>query len=255
MIAEIQALLEQYQLWLRDRSTLHELANDTVQVTTPFLDRHNDHIQFYVRRTPSGFTLTDGGETLSDLRESGCELDTPKRRLLLDTTLNGFGVQRAGDELLIHATPQSFAPKKHSLLQAIIGVNDLFVLAVPWVASVFLEDVEQWLRSHDIRFTPSIKFSGKSGYEHHFDFVVPASSKAPERLVRAVARPTRDIAESLVFAWLDTRDVRPERSQFYAIINDEERAPARTVVDALRSYEIAPVLWSRREEAAERLAA
>jgi hypothetical protein len=123
------------------------------------------------------------------------------------------------------------------------------------VASVFLEDVAAWLDLNDVRYTPRVKFTGKTGYDHHFDFVVPASRRAPERLIRAVARPSRDIAETLAFAWIDTREVRTPQSRFYALLNDEERPASSAIIDALRSYEIVPVPWSERDNVQEELVA
>jgi hypothetical protein len=58
-------------------------------------------------------------------------------------------------------------------------VNDLFYLAVPVVASLFLEDVTAWLELHDMRFTPNVKFTGQA--IRPFDFVVPASRRAPRK--------------------------------------------------------------------------
>lgn len=251
----MRALVDTYAQWVRDKSVLRQIGDEYVEITTPYLDRHNDYTQIYVRKDNGGFLLTDGGETIEDLRLSGCDLDTKKRRDLLATTLNGFGVQRDGESLLVKATPQNFPLRKHNLIQAILAVNDLFYLAVPVVASIFLEDVAAWLQEHDIRFTPGVKFTGKTGYDHNFDFVVPASRKAPERLLRAVSRPNREIAEALAFAWVDTKEVRPPTSRFYAILNDSERVPAAGIVDALHNYEISPVLWSQREEARQELAA
>lgn len=255
MIDEIRALVDQYAQWLRDKSVLREVNDQYVEITTPYLDRHNDYTQIYVRRENGGFVITDGSETIEDLRSSGCDLETSKRRDLLTATLNGFGVQRDGDALLVKATPATFSLRKHNLIQAILAVNDLFYLAVPVVASLFLEDVTAWLELHDIRYTPNVKFTGRSGYDHTFDFVVPASRRAPERLIRAVNRPSRDLAESLAFAWVDTREVRSQPARFYAFLNDEERRPSEAVLDALRSYEIAPVLWSHRDEVRQDLAA
>ena len=125
------------------------------------MDRHNDDAQIYVRRDDGGFLLTDGGGTIEDLRSSGCDLETQKRKDLLAATLNGFGVQREGDALVVKATPQTFSLRKHNLVQAMLAVNDLFYLAVPVVASLFLEDVTAWLELHEIRYTPNVKFSGE----------------------------------------------------------------------------------------------
>jgi hypothetical protein len=86
-------------------------------------------------------------------------------------TLNGFGVQLHQKALEIHATTEDFALRKHDLLQAMLAVNDLFYLSVPMVANLFYEDVVAWLDLCEIRYTPGVKFTGRSGYDHHFDFV------------------------------------------------------------------------------------
>lgn len=255
MIEEVRGLLDQYAQWLREKTFLQEVDTQYVQITTPYLDRHNDYTQIYVRRDNGGFVLTDGGETIQDLQASGCDLETAKRKALLTATLNGLGVRREDDALVVKATAQDFSLRKHNLVQAILAVNDLFYLAVPMVASLFLEDVAAWLELHDIRYTPKVKFTGRSGYDHTFDFVVPASRRAPERLIRAVNRPGRDLAESLAFSWIDTKEVRPAKSEFYTFLNDENQVPSVSIMDALRNYGIVPVLWGHREEVRERLAA
>jgi hypothetical protein len=255
MIEEIRQLVDQYAAWLRDKSAIRELGDELVEITTPYLDRHNDYIQIYVARKNGSFLLTDGGETIEDLRSSGCDLETRKRKELLMTTLNGFGVHREADRLEVRANASTFALRKHNLVQAVLAVNDLFYLAVPIVTSLFLEDVTAWLELHEIRYTPRVKFTGKSGYDHHFDFAIPASRQAPERLLRAVNRPTRDMAEALAFAWIDTKEVRTPGSRFFAVLNDEERTPSASIVDALHSYDIVPVNWSEREQVRAELVA
>lgn len=255
MISDIRALVDQYGSWVRDKSVLRDVGDGLIEITTPYLDRHNDYMQVYVRRDDGNFILTDGGETIEDLRQSGCELDTPKRKSILTAMLNGFGVQRDGDSLVVRTTGSSFPLRKHNLVQAMLAVNDMFVLASPVVSSLFYEDVASWFALIEIRYTPHVKFTGKSGYDHNFDFVIPASRRAPERLVRAVAKPTREMAEAMAFSWIDTREVRPPESRFIAFLNDSDRVPAPTIVEALRSYEISPVLWSERDTMRDALAA
>src|SRR5215475_321483 len=86
VIDEIRGLLDQYAQWVRDKSVLREVNDQYVEITTPYLDRHNDYTQIYVRRDNGAFMLTDGGETIQDLRASGCDLETSKRRGLLTST-------------------------------------------------------------------------------------------------------------------------------------------------------------------------
>ena len=54
----------------------------------------------------------------------------------------------------------------HSLIQAMISINDMFVMAQPRVASFFWEDVRDYLDQHDVRYNPRVKISGRSGYDH-----------------------------------------------------------------------------------------
>lgn len=255
MIEEIHRLLENYGRWLRDKTVAKRINDDWVEITTPHLDRHNDCLQIYAKREGSGFVLTDDSYILTDLENSGCSLDSSKRQELLRTTLAGFGVQLNDGQLMVRATAETFALKKHSLIQAMLAVNDLFYLASPFVSSLFYEDVVKWLDLSDIRYTPKVKFSGKSGYDHMFDFVIPKSRNQPERIIQAISNPKKDSVEATVFKWLDTRDTRSPDSKLFAFLNDETITVSESIQDALRSYELQPIPWSRREEVREALAA
>ncbi len=145
--------------------------------------------------------------------------------------------------------------RKHNLIQAMLAVNDLFYLAKPVVESLFFEDVIAWLEANEIRYTPKVKFTGISGFDHLFDFVIPKSRRQPERIVQAINRPTRDNAEAFIYAWSDTREVRPPESKAYAVLNDVEQQISGGVIDAFRNYQIHAVPWSSRGQVATELAA
>lgn len=256
MIADIQKLLDEYAAWLKDKTTLRQVNDAWVEITTPYLDRHNDYIQIYTKQSNNGFVLTDDGHIIDDLELSGCRLESQKRKDLLRQTLNGFGVQLRDDHILeVHASADNFALRKHGLVQAMLAVNDMFYLAEPMVASLFYEDVVAWLDLGEIRYTPKVKFTGKSGYDHLFDFVIPKSKQQPERILQAVNRPTRDTAQKVILSWVDTKEVRPPDSRAYAILNDSEHGVAAGVVDALRNYDVNAVLWSQRDSVRQELAA
>lgn len=251
---EIQILMDQYVAWLRSKTTLRQV-DDWIEVTTPYLDRNNDYLQIYARRQNGSYILTDDGYILQELELSGCKLESPKRMALLQMTLNGFGVRLVDGALEIRAAREDFPLRKHNLVQAMLAVNDLFYLATPMVSSLFLEDVVVWLDENEIRYTPNVKFTGKSGYDHLFDFVIPKSRKRPERIIQAINRPSREEAQVAAFAWFDTRDVRSPESKAYAILNDSERIVPPTVMDALQSYEVMPIPWSKRDIVVEELTA
>lgn len=253
-MSEIDTLVDGYWRWLRDKTAIRQLK-DWTEITTPYLDRHNDYLQIYARKSANGFILTDGGETLLDLEQSGCAMGSGKRQIILQSILNGFGVEKSGDAIQTHATPDNFPLKKHNLIQALLSVHDMFFLASPTVEAIFYDDVAAWLESLDIRFTSRVKFSGKSGFDHMFDFVIPKSRNASERIIRAINNPNRTTALNLIAAWLDTRASRPEDAQPFAFVNDNEKIVGSNVTDALINYGITPIAWSQRDQFVDRLAA
>lgn len=251
---DLKVQMDRYWAWLRDETAVRELG-EWAEITTPYLDRHNDCLQIYAKRDNGGFLLTDDGCILDDLEQSGCKIDGARRQTLFRTTLNGFGVHVNGNALEVRASVDDFAVRKHNLVQAMLAVNDLFYLAAPTVASLFHEDVVAWLDEVDIRYTPNVKFTGKTGYDHRFDFVIPKSRHQPERVLRTINHPSRDNAQATVFSWIDTREVRSPESRAYAILNDVEQPILPTVLSAFRNYDVQPVPWSKRDAARKELAA
>ncbi len=252
-VNECEQLVNSYLEWLRQNINTATLG-DACEITTPFLDRHNDYLQIYVVQENGHYILSDDSYTLSDLRMSGVEIKTESRQQMLDTILAGLGVSRVDDELRVIAQPSNLGEKKHNLIQAMLAVNDMFMVARPHVFSFFREDVEQFLRTHHVRFVSNINFHGQSGYTHSFDFIIPRSSQKPERVLKAINNPNKETIFSLIFAWNDTRISRPTNSEAIAVLNDIDRTIPGDTLNALESYKITPLSWSQRTQYTEALA-
>ena len=253
MIEEIEELIDQYQNWLKDRTVLR-VVEDAIEITTPFLNRHNDYIQIYAKKSHDEIILTDDGETLEDLEMSGININVPNRRELLAMAANGFGVTVNKNIISIKTSFENFPLAKHNLVQTILTVNDLFFTARTSVANIFFDDVRSWLDEREVRYILDAAFIGKSGYAHKFNFVIPKSKFASERFVQTINHPSKHAAESIVFSWMDTKDSRDDHSSAFAVINDYERAVPFGMEEALNNYGIVPVKWSKRRQAIDRLA-
>jgi hypothetical protein len=242
-------MIDAYVGWLRQGLSVEEIAG-ACELTTPFLDRHNDHLQVYATRHNGNIVLSDDGYVLSDLRTSGLEIDTPKRKMVLNSVLNGLGVREHGGQLIVEASPANLGQRLHSLVQAMLAVNDMFVMGQPRVSSFFFEDVRSFLDSNDIRYTPRVKLAGRSGYDHGIDFLIPKSRKHPERIVQAVATPKKDNIFAYLWALSDTRAARAGESEAeaYAFLNDQDQGVGGDVVEALNAYRVVPAVWSKRNE-------
>lgn len=103
--------------------TVAELARCS-EISTPFLDRHNDHIPIYVFHDGDWVTLSDGGETVADLESSGLRLI----RSRLEKIVRGFGVKyNPLDETLSIATTQTtYGRDMLNLIQTILALEGAF---------------------------------------------------------------------------------------------------------------------------------
>ena len=205
---DCKRLIDEYVRWLGQQIEISKIG-DVYHISTPFLDRHNDAIEIYVEQKDGDLRLTDDGRTIRDLSSSGLEINTPKRRAHLQSILNGFGVRLADEELSVSTTLQDFARRKHNLVQAILAVNDMFVMAEEHVLSLFKEDVALFLEANHIPAFADFKLPGKSGFDHTFDFGIPGSRTRPERVLRAINNLSKDNATSFAFAPRTVRQMRP----------------------------------------------
>lgn len=248
-------LMDSYINWLKARISIEDL-DGVYQITSPYLDVNNDRLQLYVSNEGDTLKLSDDGHVINELEMSGCSISSSKKRMeILNFILNKFGVQKNGDELYIYATIDNFAQRKHFLLQAMLSVNDMFMTTRANVTSIFLEEVERFLSENDIRFSDNVAFIGKSGFTHNFDFLISKYRDIPERIIKVINNPRRDTAESLIFAWNETRETRKSKAVMYAFLNDENRKVSDSIISAFKQYDIIPVQWSLKEEYIQELTA
>jgi hypothetical protein len=125
----------------------------------------------------------------------------------------------------------------------------MFVMGQEHIFSLFKEDVSVFLETHNIPSFPDIKLTGKSGFDHKFDFGIPKSRGKSERVVQAINNLTKDQATSFAFAVADVRAMRGEPLQAVTFINDIEHPLNDENVAAMKAYDITPLPWSHRDEA------
>lgn len=122
---KIIELINSHLEWLQNGFCIEQVDQEWTEITTPYLDRHNDCIQIYMKEDNDGYLLHDDNYTINDLVNSGCSVENPKTQVLLDNIFARFGVQRNGEEIYIQTTEEDFAFKMQNLIQAILVVNSL----------------------------------------------------------------------------------------------------------------------------------
>jgi hypothetical protein len=241
----MENLIKKYVDWLNNKISFRQLG-DWFEITTPFLNHHNDYIQIYARKEDSRILISDNGVTIDELEMTGVNIDrSDKRKSELAVILNSFGIKR--DEkngLFINCFENNFPESKHRFIQAILSVYDMYMLAEAKVESFFFEDVMKYFDDNDIRYTPNVQFIGRSNFPHQFDFSIPKTKKYPERLIKLINTPRKDLVISSLFSFEDTRKNRPE-STGLIILNDKSAKVSDEIIEAVKQYSIEPIEFSQ----------
>lgn len=245
-------LVNSYVEWIKKGLTLREVSNGWHELVTPFLNHSNDMIELYLKQEKDYIVISDAGNTINELILSGLDIDRSKKRQEeLNTILRSFGISRKENELYINTDAKKFPEVKHRFIQAVLAIDDLFMLSSPKIETFFIEDVTNFFELNDVIFVKDTSFTGKSGFSHKFDFTLPKMKQRKEVAIRAINTPRKDNIGSVLWTMEDTKLVRPE-TEGLVIINDQNGV-SNDIYQAFREYKIPYIVWSKRIENLDKL--
>ena len=247
-------LKEKYISWLEDEITVNKIG-EYIEVTSPFLDRYNDYLQVYAKlENDKEILLTDDSYIINNLEMSGIDMKSSKRKQLLQSFLNKYSVKLENNALVIKSNIEDFPQKILFLMQAMINVDDMFMLSQNKVASLFLEDVKNFLDTKDIFYTRDVNFVGKSGFVYSYEYLIQRTKEKPERLCKVINNPNKQNFQSTMFMWNDTKETRDDNSQLIVFLNDENRIDSN-VIEGFNKYNVDTIPWSERDKYLDKLTA
>lgn len=247
---DIKQLITQYYGWLQDNTeVMGGAGSDWFVISTPFIGMFNDTIEIYVKIEKNKIILSDDGHTISNLNDSGSGFSRSKsRKDIFTNILLNFGIKQIGEELRLECSANDFPQKKHSFLEALIAINDMFMLSRNNVSSIFKDDVEEYLNGIGLIYTKDFKFTGVSGIDFTFDFLIAERKK--EKIVRAINQLNKTTLTTFLYAWDDIHEIREKVSKkeisAFAIINDEEWPVRPDFIEAIKIKNADYILWSER---------
>ncbi len=238
---DIRSKIDEYIDFLKKSITYRQLEVG-YEITTPFLNPSNDHLQIYVQELyDNEIILSDGGDTLSYLSETATLY--PERKNIIKNMAKSYGVSLSTyDELTIKTSPKDFAQKEHGLIQAMLKVYDLSFTSRTKSASGFVDEVASYFARNEIPFSKDIIKLGRTGYNQKYDFLLNAYKRFPERFCDAIS-PNLSNAFTTIFSWTDIEENRAPNSQFYVFINDRIKCD-EDIVTAFDQYHIHTVFKS-----------
>lgn len=247
-------LKEKYINWLEDEITINKI-NEYIEITSPFLDRYNDYLQVYAKlENNNEILLTDDSYIINNLEMSGVDMKSNKRKQLLQSFLNKYSVKLDGNALVSKSNIDDFPQKILFLMQAMLNVDDMFMLSQNKIASLFLEDIKSFLDGKDIYYTRDVSFVGKSGFVYSYEYLIQRTKEKPERLCTAINNPNKQNFQSTMFMWNDTKETRDNDSKLIVFLNDENKVDA-SILEGFKNYNVDTILWSERDKYLDKLTA
>jgi len=244
-------LLSSYYRWLKNNTAVdHDEDTGWSIISTPFTGMFNDMIEIYIKIDGENILLSDDGIILSNLETIGVNISkSPSRNKIFESILINYGIKFSNSELICECTIKEFPHKKHLFLEALIGINDMFMLSKENVTSVFKDDVEEYLIESGIIYTKDFKFAGISGIDFNFDFLI--AGRKTEKVLRAINYLNKTTLTTFLYAWDDIISTRKQVSKkdvsAIAIVNNEKRSVKPEYLEALKIKKADYILWTERK--------
>lgn len=253
MDLNIQQMINSYAEWIKSEISV-EKYGEYYELTTPYLDRFNDYLQIYVKQDEDGtITMSDDGYIIGNLISSGVSFsNSPKRKEMLQKIARKYSVTFNDEEIMITANEGNFPIKKHLLIQAMIDVDDMFVLAQDNVKDFFAEDVATYFDAHNIMYSRDLSLIGKTGTAHTYDFFIQRTKNRNEIFCKTINNLKESSRNLTIFNWIDAKGIRQTESDLWVIINDENRLKKEDT-QAFEQYGILAMPYSKRNEYVQRL--
>ena len=245
---DIQKMINDYANWLKSEITFNSYG-EYIELTTPYFDRFNDYLQIYVKQDATGrITLTDDGYIIGNLLSSGVSFRSgSKRKWLIDKIIRNYSLQLVENAITAVASSQDFPQKKHSMVQAMLAIDDMYEVSPENVKSFFIEDIQIFLDANEIYYSKDFSLVGKTGSLYTYEFHFQRTKSMQERFCKAINKMRESNRNLTIFNWIDTQEKRNNEGQLIVLLNDEYHINASDI-EALRSYSIEPVLFSHRNE-------
>mgnify|MGYP000532177856 CR=1 FL=1 len=138
--------------------------------------------------------------------------------------------------------------------QCIMRVSDMYMTSRAKIGSYFLDDIQTFFQQNDIFCMENVQFTGKSGFNHNYDFAIQRSKYKPERLCLAINNPSKTTMGNALFAWEDTKPSRRNDSKLIVILNDSNGI-SKGIEDGFENYDVNSIRWSQRSKKLDLLTA
>ena len=133
------------------------------------------------------------------------------------------------------------------MVQAMLAIDDLFVVTPEAVKDLFLDDIETYFKANEIYCSIDYTMIGKTGNMYKYDFHFQRTKNAKERFCKGINKLDKQRRDLTLFNWMDTTEQHTEVSELIVIYNDENSV-SDDVLLGFFSYGIKTMPFSKRQE-------
>jgi hypothetical protein len=256
MTMMLETIKDSYLNWIRENTVFTNTLNESVELSSPFIDSLNENIKIYIEPNSTLFKITDDGFTIWSLESMGISFrkGSIREKMLYNVIdRHSVSINPINGELFINSDKDNLGKSIHVLIQAVLTVSDLLKLNKKNVKNLFFEEVNSYFKKNDDIFDyfPDIEIQGKSKLMHRFDYLMSVKHKQ-KKLVRLVNHLDQVQLERILLSWQDTSQQRAtkynENLGMVALINDSEKKIPGKFEEAFIQYGIEPVGFSNKDE-------
>lgn len=251
---ELDVVKDSYVNWIRENTHLSDGLNNSIEISSPFIDSLNENIKLYVVPESNDIKVTDDGYTIWNLETTGMVFrkGSQRERILLDIMERySVDIDLSTKELYIKTDNDNLGMAIHVLTQTILSVSDLLRFNKKNIKNLFYEEVNNYFTQNKEIFDyfPDFEIQGKSKLMHRFDYLMTTQNKQ-KKLVKLVNSLDQVQLERILLSWQDTSQQRikkyNENLGMVALINDSQKKISSKFEIAFAQYGIEPIGFSNK---------
>ena len=243
----IKKMIDDYTSWIKKEISVATFGEYT-ELTVPFVDRFNHYLQIYVKQNNDGtIEITDDGYIINNLITSGISFKKNSSRYkALHKIAKNFNVSIIEEEITTTATEKSFPIKKHMIVQAMLAIDDLFVITPSRIKDMFADDIATHLDANDIFYSRDFSLLGKTETIYTYDFHIQRTQNKPERFCNGINKLDLSKRDLTLQRWQDTQEKRGTSSELIVIYNDDNKV-SNDILKGFHNYGIKTIPFSEMQ--------
>jgi len=122
-------------------------GKDRFRILTPFVFDDGDHIVSLLKKSNSGWNISDEGNTIMHLSYDMEVKDIEKgnRQKIINSALTEFGIKENNGELIVAVEDNSFGDALYSFIQGVVKITNVGFLTRERIRSTFMEDFRTYI--------------------------------------------------------------------------------------------------------------